>query len=103
MGGGAEEAGTTINGVITNNLGRSGYFAPIDPASFIEQITDFNTPPRFGDWRQIQAKALVTGQSSSRVARSGAEFRLWGRQHPAAARGPAVHDHAQEPAPHRAI
>ncbi|RPH70508.1 MAG: Tol-Pal system protein TolB [Hyphomicrobiales bacterium] len=77
VGGGAEEAGTTINGVITNNLGRSGYFAPIDPASFIEQISDFNTPPRFGDWRQINAKALVTGQVFLEGGKVRAEFRLW--------------------------
>ena len=40
-----------MNEVITNNLGRSGYFQPIDPASFIEQIADFNQEPRFADWR----------------------------------------------------
>ena len=77
VGGGAEEAGTTINGVITNNLGRSGYFAPIDPASFIEQITDFEQEPRFADWRQIQAKALVTGQVFLEGGKMRAEFRLW--------------------------
>ena len=76
-GGGAEEAGTTINGVITNNLGRSGYFAPIDPASFIEQISDFEQTPRFGDWRQIQAKALVTGQVFLEGGKIRVEFRLW--------------------------
>jgi TolB protein len=76
-GGGAEDAGGTISGVITNDLGRSGYFAPIEPASFIEKISDFNTPPRFGDWRQIQAKALVTGQVYLEGDRIRAEFRLW--------------------------
>ena len=38
------------------------------PKSFIEQITDFDQEPRFGDWRQIQAKALVTGQVDPGVA-----------------------------------
>ena len=61
-GGGAEEAGATLNEVISNNLARSGYFEPLPQNSFIEQITDFNQEPRFADWRQIQAKALVTGQ-----------------------------------------
>lgn len=77
VGGGAEEAGSTIGDVITNNLGRSGYFAPLDPASFIEQITDFGRPPRFADWRQIQAKALVTGQAYIEGGRLRVEFRLW--------------------------
>jgi len=77
VGGGAEEAGSTITGVITNNLGHSGYFAPLDPASFIEQITSFDQAPRFADWRQIQAKALVTGQVYVDGGKIRAEFRLW--------------------------
>ena len=60
VGEGAEEAGTTVSSVITNNLGRSGYFNPLDPASFIEQLTSFEKVPDFASWRQIQAKALVT-------------------------------------------
>lgn len=77
VGGGAEEPGGTISDVVTNNLGRSGYFAPLDPASFIEQITDFSRQPRFADWRQIQAKALVTGQAYLEGGRLRVEFRLW--------------------------
>ena len=76
-GGGAEESGGTIGEVITNNLGRSGYFAPLDPASFIEQIADFGQQPRFADWRQIQAKALVTGQVSAEGGKIRVAFRLW--------------------------
>jgi TolB protein len=64
--------------VITNNLRRSGLFQPIDPAAYIEKITNFDTQPRFPDWRQINAQGLVTG----RITRQGdgrlrAEFRLW--------------------------
>ncbi len=77
VGGGAEESGSTISGVITNNLGRSGYFAPLDPASFIEQITNFEQQPRFGDWQKIQAKALVTGQAFLEGGKLRVEFRLW--------------------------
>jgi TolB protein len=75
--GGAEEAGSTITGVITNNLGHSGYFNPLDPQSFIEPIGDFGKEPRFADWRQIQAKALVTGQVFMDGGKVRAEFRLW--------------------------
>jgi len=68
----------TVTQVITNNLGRSGLFAPIDPAAYIERITNFDAAPRFPDWRTINAQALVVG----RVNRLGdgrlkAEFRLW--------------------------
>jgi TolB protein len=72
------EMARTVTQVITNDLGHSGLFAPIDPAAYIERIANFDAVPRFPDWRAINAQALVTG----RVARQGdgrlrAEFRLW--------------------------
>ena len=77
VGGGAEETGSTISGVITNNLGRSGYFAPLDPATFIEQIGNFEQQPNFASWRQINAKGLVTGQAYIEGGKIRVEFRLW--------------------------
>ncbi len=71
------QSGADIAGVIANNLGRSGYFRPLPPESFIEQITNFDQEPRFGDWRQIQAKALVTGQTTMEGGRLKAQFILW--------------------------
>src|SRR6201986_4843003 len=72
------QAGADIAGVITNNLRRSGLFAPIDPAAFIEHINNIDVAPQFASWKQINAQDLVTG----RVTRQGdgrlkAEFRLW--------------------------
>ena len=37
------EMARNVTGVITNNLRRSGLFAPIDPAAFIEQIKNPDT------------------------------------------------------------
>ena len=74
---GGEEAAGTITSVISNNLARSGYFNPLPPESFIEQIASFEQEPRFADWRQIQAKALVTGQVFAEGDKIRAEFRLW--------------------------
>src|SRR5262245_54294635 len=67
-----------VTGIIGANLKRSGLFAPIEPAAFIEKISNIDTQPRFNDWRTINAQALVTGRLS-RVpdGRLGAEFRLW--------------------------
>jgi TolB protein len=75
---GENDAGRGITGVITNNLRRSGLFAPVDPASFIERITNIDVNPRYQDWRVINAQTLVTG----RVVRQGdgrfqVAFRLW--------------------------
>lgn len=67
-----------ITGVITADLERSGLFQPIDPASFIERIRDINTPPRFQDWRVINAQALVVGRTGRAPdGRYFVEFRLY--------------------------
>src|SRR6266404_3061723 len=63
--------------IIASNLRRSGLFAPIDPAAYIEKISTIDTLPRFPDWRQINAQALVTGRITQSDGRLKAEFRLW--------------------------
>ena len=65
-----------VTDIIANNLRRSGLFAPIDPAAFIERNPNFDAP-RFPDWRQINAQALVTGRLTPDAGRIRAEFRLW--------------------------
>jgi len=62
--------GRSVSEIIASNLQRSGLFAPIDQAAYIEKISNIDAQPRFPDWRQINAQALVAG----RVA---AAFRLW--------------------------
>ena len=75
--GGTEDASATISGVIANNLGRSGYFSPIPPDTFIEQITSLETEPRFPDWRQIKARALVTGSVVNEGGKIRVTFKLF--------------------------
>ena len=75
---GDAEPARLVTQIITANLARSGLFAPIDPAAYIEKIVNFDAAPRFPDWRAINAQALVLG----RITRQGdgrfkAEFRLW--------------------------
>src|SRR6185295_11712712 len=73
------EVGVGVTQVITNNLKRSGLFAPIDQAAFIEKITDIdNKAPQFQNWKTINAQALVTGRMTRQGdGRLKAEFRLW--------------------------
>ncbi|MBA2127067.1 Tol-Pal system protein TolB [Hyphomicrobium methylovorum] len=67
-----------ISDVVQADLERSGLFRPLDRASFLEQVRDINSAPRFGDWRSIQADALVVGRIvNGGDGRVGAEFRLW--------------------------
>src|SRR5438445_12519495 len=51
------EVGAGVSQVITNNLKRSGLFAPIDPAAFIERIANIDTAPQFANWKTINAQA----------------------------------------------
>ena len=79
--GGAPEDNETALGVtqiITANLQRSGLFAPVDPAAYIQKITGIDAVPSFADWRAINAQALVTGRMTRQAdGRLKAEFRLW--------------------------
>ena len=80
VGGGSadSEVARNVSQVISANLKRSGLFAPIDPAAFIERITNIDTVPRFPDWRAINAQGLVTGRVTRQPdGRLKAEFRLW--------------------------
>ena len=74
---GDAEPARTVTDIITNNLRRSGLFAPIDPNAFIERIVNFGAVPRFPDWRTINAQALVVGRVGREGSQIKAEFRLW--------------------------
>ncbi len=72
------ETARAITAIITANLKRSGLFAPIDPAAFIEKITNTDVLPRFPDWRAINAQALATARIGRQPdGRLRADFRLY--------------------------
>ncbi len=66
-----------VSGVITNNLKRSGLFAPLDKTRFPERVENFDAAPNFAAWKGTGAQALVT----CRIVRAGgqvqAQYRLW--------------------------
>ncbi|MEK7820918.1 MAG: Tol-Pal system beta propeller repeat protein TolB [Pseudomonadota bacterium] len=70
--------GRNISRVISANLERCGLFRPIDPKAFNQSAESLGNLPRFGDWRVINAQALVQGKVQ--VVPDGrlrVEFRLW--------------------------
>jgi TolB protein len=67
-----------ITNIIAANLQRSGLFAPINPAAYIEKVSNSDAVPHFADWRAINAQALVVGRiTKQNDGRLKAEFRLW--------------------------
>ena len=72
------KVGADIAGVIAANLERSGLFRPIDKGAFIQDPNTLRAGPRFGDWRLINAQALISGSTQVQVdGRLRVEFRLW--------------------------
>ncbi len=70
--------GANIAAVVAADLERSGLFRPISPQAFIEQVANGDNVPRFPDWRQISAQALVTGTITPMGGdKIKASFRLW--------------------------
>jgi TolB protein len=73
-----DPAGAQIAGVVRADLDRSGLFKVLDPRSFVDKIADINTVPNFGNWKVINAEALVTGAVAMQPdGRLRVDFRLW--------------------------
>ncbi len=73
-----QQVGADIASVVANDLESSGLFRPLDSRSFLQRPEQMKMIPRFPDWRQINAQALVTGTAS--LDSDGfviIEFRLW--------------------------
>lgn len=78
QGKGEKSFGANIAQVVAADLERSGLFAPINKDAFIQGSESLNVLPRFGDWRIINAQALVQGRVEMTVdGRLRVEFRLW--------------------------
>jgi TolB protein len=75
---GGQARGSEIASVISDNLERSGLFAPVNPSSFTETNLDVNVQPRFPAWKSTGAQALVNGQVTVEAdGRLRVDFRLW--------------------------
>jgi TolB protein len=76
--GGQADIARKIASVVEADLKRSGLFAPIDHGAFIEKISNPDNTPRFGDWKVINAQAVVVGRVTREPdGRLRTEFRLW--------------------------
>ena len=67
-----------ITKLVIADLNNSGLFKVIDPKAYIQRITNPNIMPKFGDWKIINAQALIIG--STKLETNGnirIEFRLW--------------------------
>ncbi len=75
----AAQIGADMRKVIADDLERSGLFRPLDERAYIQTPEAMRiAPPRFPDWRQIGAQALVHGAVEQQPdGRLRVEVRLW--------------------------
>ena len=73
-----QEIGVNLANVVSDDLQRSGLFRPLPRNAFIQRDATASQRPRFGDWRAINAQALVVGgvelQADGMIT---VTFRLW--------------------------
>ena len=70
--------GSDISSVVSANLRRSGFFEPLNPASFIETGLTLANAPNFPQWTQIGAQAVLYGGVTMRGdGRMDVGFRLY--------------------------
>jgi TolB protein len=73
-----DELSQNVAQVVTADLKRSGLFAPVDPAAFIEPTAPPSVTPNFVNWKPLNASALVSGSvATTGDGRIVAEYRLW--------------------------
>lgn len=65
-----------ISRVIANDLNGSGLFREISQEAHISGIENFDAPVQFGDWKAINAQALITGSVDLSGDRLVVKFRL---------------------------
>lgn len=58
---GADQYATDLADVVAADLQGSGLFREISEDAYISQITSFDSPVQFADWKAINAQALITG------------------------------------------
>ncbi len=65
------QVGNDVARVVSDDLERSGLFAPIDHKAFIQDAASLQNGPRFQDWKLINAQALVSGVAQVARQRPG--------------------------------
>lgn len=74
--GGAGELAQAITQVIAADLQGTGLFAQIPPEAYISQISAFDAPIAYEDWKAINAQALIVGAVSDNGGQVNVKFQL---------------------------
>lgn len=75
--GGAGDIAQAITRVVAADLQGTGLFAQIDPGAYISQVSGFDQPVAFADWKAINAQALIVGAVTNSGGQINVKFRLF--------------------------
>jgi TolB protein len=71
-----DEGATKIGSVLANDMARSVFLSPLNPATFPETISNPDVAPNIEAWKTVNAQFVVTGRVSG-GGKTTAQFRLW--------------------------
>ena len=75
--GGAGDIAQAITRVVAADLQGTGLFAQIDPGAYISQVSGFDQPVAYADWKAINAQALIVGAVTNSGGQINVKFRLF--------------------------
>ena len=75
--GGAGELASAITQVVAADLAGTGLFREIPASAHISQVSSFDAPVAFADWKAINAQALITGAVTGDGSNINVKFRLY--------------------------
>ena len=75
--GGAADIAQAITQVVAADLAGTGLFREIGSDAYISQISSFDAPVAYEDWKAINAQALITGAVNASGGKIQVKFRLF--------------------------
>ena len=73
----AGEVAQQLSRVIAADLSGTGLFREVPQSAYISQVSDFNAPVQYADWKAINAQALITGSVSQAGGNITVQFRVY--------------------------
>lgn len=74
---GDPQLGAEVSRIVAQDLRTSGYFAPVDPAAYLDKVVGAGEMPNWNNWRPLNVQALVAGTVSDQGGQIVAQVRVW--------------------------
>jgi TolB protein len=75
--GGDQALGQQVSQLVAQDLRASGYFAPLDPNTFLDKVVGADVQPRFANWQPTGAQGLVAASIINSGGSIIGQVRVW--------------------------